>query len=204
MLNVSLPKRQPVSRYRLPRRLRFIWVSIAIRAWPLAQLWYRSWGLRLNGGPEDPVWYFAYGANMHDSAFIERRRMRPTEWRVGRLSGYRLRFNLNGIPRGRAAPANIEKDTGSEVWGVIYKITLRELVRLNVTEGVPGPGYQPVELETEDSNGHVVVAVSYVAEGNSKDGKPSLRYINLLRDGAREHALPPHWIAHLEGVDHAD
>ena len=144
MLNVSLPKRQLVSRYRLPRRLRFIWVSIAIRAWPLAQLWYRSWGLRLNGGPED------------------------------------------------------------QVWGVIYKITLRELVRLNVTEGVPGPGYQPVELETEDSNGHVVVAVSYVAEGNSKDGKPSLRYINLLRDGAREHALPPHWIAHLEGVDHAD
>ena len=132
------------NRIRAPRRARRLWVSIATRAWPLAQFWYRSWGLRLDGRPEDVVWYFAYGANMHDSAFIERRRMRPTERRVGRLPGYRLRFNLDGFPRGRAAPANIQAASESEVWGVLYRITLRELVRLNVTEGVPGPRYQPV------------------------------------------------------------
>jgi len=32
--------------------------------------------------------YFAYGANMHDRAFRERRRMRPVEQRVGRIRGY--------------------------------------------------------------------------------------------------------------------
>ncbi len=179
-------------------------MSIAARAWPLARLWYRAWGLRLDGKPGDPVWYFAYGANMHDSAFIERRRMRPSEWRVGRLPGFRLRFNLGGNPKGRAAPANIEAAPDAEVWGVLHRITLRELVRLNVTEGVPGPRYQPLELPIEDGDGKFVTAVAYIADGNPRDGNPSLRYITLLRDGAREHGLPDHWIAHLDCVRHAE
>jgi gamma-glutamylcyclotransferase len=178
-----------------------------VRAWPLARMWYRGWGLRLDGHPDDRVWYFAYGANMHHSAFRQRRGMHPTDWRIGRLSGYRLRFNLEGRPKGRAAPANISADPDrpdSEVWGVLYQITLRELVRLNATEGVPGPRYQPAELTVEDHQGNPLNATSYVANGNEKDGKPSLRYINLLRNGARDHGLPNHWIAHLEGVRHAE
>lgn len=169
----------------------------------MAQLWYRAWGLRLDGRPDDPVWYFAYGANMHDSAFLERRRMRPTEWRTGRLPGYRLRFNLGGFPKGRAAPANIQAAPDDEVWGVLHRITLRELVRLNVTEGVPGPRYQPLDLPVEDGDGNMVTAVAYVADGNPEDGNPSLRYITLLRNGARDHGLPDHWIAYLDGIQQA-
>lgn len=130
--------------------------------------------------------------------------MRPTERRIGCLHGYRLRFNLEGIPRGRAAPANIEADAEGEVWGVLYRITLRELVRLNVTEGVPGPRYQPVDLPVADSDGNIVTAVSYVAQGNPQDGRPSLRYITLLRDGARDKGLPDHWIDRLDEVPHAE
>jgi hypothetical protein len=33
------------------------------------------------------------------------------------------------------------------------------------------------------------------------DGKPSLRYIRLLRDGARAHRLPEYYIRFLESVD---
>lgn len=197
-------RRTQLSRRRAPRAVRRLWVRVAVRAWPLARLWYRSWGLRLDGRPDDPVWYFAYGANMHDSAFLERRGMRPAEWRVGRLPGYRLRFNLDGFPRGRAAPANIQADPDAEVWGVLHRITLRELVRLNVTEGVPGPRYQPVDLSVKDKEGNRVTAISYVADGNQHDGNPSLRYITLLRDGARDHGLPDHWIARLDGVQHAE
>ena len=53
------------------------------------------------------MWYLAYGSNMHHSAFRERRGIQPMEWRVGRIKGYRLRFNLEGRPKGKAAPANI-------------------------------------------------------------------------------------------------
>jgi cation transport regulator ChaC len=149
------------------------------------------------------VWYFAYGSNMHDSAFRERRRMRPLEWRAGRITGYRLRFNLDGTPRGKAAPANICLDPAGEVWGVLYKITRREMLRLNSTEGVPGGRYHPTWLTVEDADGQPLIAMTYVAEGNAADGRPSLRYISLLRDGARAHGLPETWVRLLDSVEHA-
>jgi gamma-glutamylcyclotransferase len=74
---------------------------------------------RLDDGLEDAVWYFTYGANMHDGPFQERRGMRPSACPAGRIPGYRLRFNLNGRPKGRAGPANISPDKDGEVLGGI-------------------------------------------------------------------------------------
>lgn len=173
---------------------------LANRSWPIAKLWYRLAGLPLGGAPTDPVWYFAFGSNMRSSVFIERRGMQPTAWRVGRLPDYRLRFNLDGRPKGRAAPANIAPAQGEEVWGVLFKITQREMVRLNATEGVPGRVYRPTYLTVYDENGHPQTAMTYVADGNPEDGRPSLRYITLLREGAREYGLPASWQAHMDQV----
>ena len=189
---------------RLRHGLRRVWIPVILQSWPLARLWYRVWGLSLTGQPEDEVWYFAFGANMHDSAFLERRRMRPAEWRSGRLEGYRLRFNLDGRPRGRSAPANIEPSDDDEVWGVLYRITRRQLVHLNATEGVPGCNYRPHWVDALDASDNRLRVVTYMAEGNERDGSPSLRYITLLREGARAHGLPDHWIDRLESVEHAD
>ena len=174
-----------------PRRaLKRLWVPIILRVWPLARAWYRVWGLKLDGDPEDQVWYFAYGTNMHDSSFRQRRRMSPLEWRAGRIPGYRLRFNLEGRPKGKGAPANISRDPGAGVWGVLYRITRRDLVRLNSTEGIPGWRYRPIWLDAEDAHGNALKIVTYIADGKDTDGKPSLRYITLLREGARAHGLP--------------
>ena len=86
--------------------------------------------------------------------------------------------------------------------GVLYRITRRDLLRLDSTEGVPGRGYRHIEIAAEDRNGRVVQAVTYMAQGNEVDGKPSLRYITLLRDGARAHGLPETHIRFLESVEH--
>jgi hypothetical protein len=67
---------------------------------------------------------------MHEGTFFERRKIRPLESRVGRAIGYRLRFNLEGPPKSRTAPANICPDVGQDVWGVLYKITRRDMLRL--------------------------------------------------------------------------
>ena len=186
------------------RGLRRIWVPIIHQVWPLARLWYHAWGLTLDGHPEDVVWYFAYGANMHDSAFRERRGMRPKEWRAGRITGYRLRFNLDGRPKGKAAPANISLDKEGEVWGVLYRISRRELVQLNATEGVPGWRYRPLWFIAEEIGGNPLDAVTLIADGKDQDGRPSLRYLTLLREGAREHGLPGHWVSFLESINHAE
>lgn len=173
------------------------------RSWLLSKFWYRLNGLSITGRPDEEVWYFAFGANMHDSAFRERRQMRPLDWRPGRVKGYRLRFNLEGRPKGKAAPANIDPCPGEEVWGVLYKITRRDLVWLDSTEGVPGRRYRPVWVDAEDISGRPIEAVTYVADGKETDGSPSLRYITLLREGARAHDLPKHWVQMLERIEHA-
>ena len=165
---------------------------------------YRLHGLTLLGRPNDETWYFAYGANMHDSAFRERRGMHPLEWRPGRIRGYRLRFNLEGRPKGKAAPANICPEPSAEVWGVLYRITRRDLIRLDASEGIPGRRYRPVWLQVEDIHDNSLEAVTYVAEGQEKDGNPSRRYLALLREGARAHELPEHWIQYLESVEPAE
>lgn len=175
---------------------------VLVKSWLLSKVHYRAHGLRLDGRPSDHVWYFAYGSNMHDSAFQERRRIRPFEWRAGRIAGYRLRFNLEGRPKGKAAPANICPDPSAEVWGVLYRITRRDLLRLDSIEGVPGGHYRPTVLTAEDTDGNQVPVVAYSAVGKPHDGIPSLRYITLLREGARAHGLPEAWLRYLDSVAH--
>lgn len=174
------------------------------RSWLLSRVHYRLRGLELSGRPSDEVWYFAYGANMHDSAFLVRRGMRPLEWRPARARGWRLRLNLEGRPKGKAAPANLCADASAEVWGVLYRITRAGLVHLDATEGVPGRRYRHLWLDAEDVEGHVVHAVTYIADGRAADGNPSQRYLTLLRDGARAHGLPDHWLRHLDGIKAAE
>jgi cation transport regulator ChaC len=176
---------------------------LVARSWVLSWLYYRLHGLKLAGRPGEQVWYFAYGANMHDRAFRQRRRMRPVDQRVGRICGYRLRFNLDGRPKGRAAPANLAADAEAEVWGVLYKLTRRDLLRLDATEGVPGRGYRPQCFEAEDRDGRTLSVVAYIAGGNETDGTPSLRYLTLLREGARANGLPGYWLQFLDSVEHA-
>jgi hypothetical protein len=84
-----------------------------------------------------------------------------------------------------------------------YKVRRRDLLRLDSTEGVPGRGYQPQWFEAEDCSGGVLPAVAYIARGNENDGYPSLRYLTLLREGARANGLPGHWLQFLDRVEHA-
>ena len=86
---------------------------------------------------------------------------------------------------------------------LLYAITCRDLVRLDATEGVPYWRYRPQWVLAEDIHGKTLRAVTYVAPGKQADGRPSLRYITMLREGARAHSLPEHYIRFLDQVKHA-
>ena len=103
----------------------------------------------------------------------------------------------------RAAPATLFPDPKAEMWGVLYSVTRRDLVRLDATEGIPWSWYRPLWLDAEDVNGRQLPAMTYIADGKEVDARPSLRYITLLRDGARSHGLPEHYIRFLEQVETA-
>ena len=80
------------------------------------------------------------------------------------------------------------------------RITLHQLVQLDATEGMR---YRHVLADAEDKEGRPMRAVSYIAAGKETDGNTSLCYLTLLREGARAHGLPRHWIAFLEKIEHA-
>ena len=190
----AMPRAHRIPMSRGLRRLQPNLRRLVTKSWLLSRCYYRYRGARLRGRPGEEIWYFAYGANMDDSTFRIRRGIEALEYRSSRVKGYRLRFNLDGRPKGRSAPANLHPDPDAEVWGVLYRITRRDLVRLDLTEGVPGRWYRHVEIEAEDRDGRAIQAVTYMAQGKEMDGKPSLRYITLIRDGARAHGLPENYI----------
>jgi len=184
------------------RRLQPNLRRLVTKSWLLSRYYYRYRGARLRGRPGEEIWYFAYGANMGDSTFRIRRGIEALEYRSARVKGYQLRFNLDGRPKGRSAPANLCPDPDAEVWGVLYRITRRDLLLLDATEGVPGLGYRHIEIEAKDGDGRAIQAVAYMARGNEMDGKPSLRYITLIRNSARAHGLPENYIRFLDAVEH--
>ena len=175
----------PIPRWGLGFKLR----RVTAKSWLLSRCYYRRRGARLLGRPQDQIWYFAYGANMHEATFRVRRGIQPLEHRSGRIKGYRVRFNLEGRPKEKAAPANLYPDPDAEVWGVLYRITRRDLMRLDSTEGVPGRGYRHVEIEAEDCNGRMTVGlfagdrsvqVSSVRAGRVK-GSPAAGWPSVRR-----------------------
>ena len=80
----------------------------------------------------ETVWYFAYGSNLHDAIFRERRGMRARAVRRGWLDGFRLCFNLPVGP-GERGVANIEATVGESICGALYLLTPSDCDRLDRT-----------------------------------------------------------------------
>ena len=170
--------------------------------WPLCRLWVR---IRRGRVPPpqvpDPVWYFAYGSNMNERLFWKRRHMTPIETRIGRLADHRLCFSVAGGMRpGLSAHANTADDPGGTVHGVLYLLPLRKFIRLDASEGRQ---YAYLWTEAEDAAGNTVPMVTYKVRLAAPEGQPSLRYLKLIREAARQRELPEHYVAFLEHVKHA-
>jgi len=168
--------------------------------WPVCRLWVR---LRRGRVPPpsvpDPVWYFAFGSNMNERLFRERRHMTPIETRIGRLANHRLCFSAAGGMRpGVSAPADIADDPGGTVHGVLYLLPLRKFVRLDASEGTQ---YGYLWTEAEDGEGNKLPVVTYKLRWPASEGRPSLRYLNLLREAAHQRGLPQEYTAFLDGVE---
>ena len=147
----------------------------------------------------DQVWYFAYGSNMNERLFRERRHMIWHEARVGRVDGYRLVFSVaGGMKPGVSAPANIVEAPGESVWGVLYLVPLRKFARLDNSEGKQ---YAYVWTDVQDTAGQRVPAVTYKVPHAVSAGRPGRRYLDLVREAARQRGLPADYVAMLDRVE---
>lgn len=160
------------------------------------------WGRRGRLPPArlpDPIWYFAYGSNMNELLFRERRHMTPIETRVGRLGGHRLVFTVAGGMRpGVSAPANIVEAPSETVHGVLYLLPLRKFTRLDNSEGRQ---YAYLWTEVEDAAGNRLPVVTFRVPDAAAEGRPGRRYLDLIREAARKHGLPAGYVAMLDRVE---
>ena len=169
-------------------------------AWSVLRLWTRNRRGRLPPtSVPDPVWYFAYGSNMNERLFRERRHMTWLETRVGQLKDHRLVFTVaGGMQPGLSAPANIVDAPGETVHGVLYLLPLRKFARLDNSEGKQ---YTYHWGEAVDAAANHLPIVTYKVPTARPEGRPGRRYLELLREAARQRGLPAEYQAMLDRVE---
>ena len=136
--------------------------------------------------------YFAYGSNLLSRRMLERV---PSAAARGpaRLAGWRLALDKPG--RDGTAKANLRHATEAHAWGVAWALDPAHWPGLHACER----GYRRIEVDVILAGG-LVRAATYVSELFTDDLLPSGAYRRFLVEGAREHGLPAHWVALLEGL----
>ncbi|MCY1004215.1 gamma-glutamylcyclotransferase [Nannocystis pusilla] len=152
------------------------------------------------------VWYFAYGSNLHPQRRATRAALSPLDTTPGTLCGWRLVFDMPGVPPADPAMASIRREAGSEVHGLLLRLTAHQFAALVGSEG--GDRFyvrEQVEVIAYDDR-KVIAEVFIAAPGRrlQRERTPSRRYLELIREGARLSALRPEYCAWLEALPHAE
>nr|XP_045624284.1 gamma-glutamylcyclotransferase-like [Procambarus clarkii]XP_045624285.1 gamma-glutamylcyclotransferase-like [Procambarus clarkii] len=145
--------------------------------------------------------YFAYGSNLLKKR-IHINNPSAEMRSVGKLKDYRLDFN-HFSHRWQGAVATIIEDPGNYLYGVLWEIGNEDMAKLDMQEGVHKGIYKVLEVDVETPSGESVKARCYqLAVPFEEDRKPSLTYMEVITQGARENRLPEDYIKFLESIEH--
>lgn len=142
---------------------------------------------------------FAYGSNM-SRARLQARLVSARFVAVASLSGHRLCFNKVGSDGSAKCNAEATGRAGDRVMGVVFELDAAEKPVLDRIEGL-GVGYEEKHIEVLTTDGERLAAVMYAAIRLDPSLKPYSWYRHHVLMGAREHGLPPDYIARIETVD---
>jgi hypothetical protein len=148
------------------------------------------------------LWYFAYGSNMQSATLRGRRSIAFRQALAARAPGWRLVFDKPPlVPIGHSF-ANVVPDLSAEVLGVAYEIGEEDLAHIDLTEGVLIGNYERVAIAVHPLAGDREPLSAFTLTSDRRDPtlRPSLRYLELLVEGAIEHGLPQDYDTFLRGV----
>lgn len=134
--------------------------------------------------------YFAYGSNLCVQQ-MARRCPDAVSPRLATLADHDWLINERGV-------ATIEPFAGSQVHGVIWDVSDRDLATLDSAEGVP-VRYRRNRMTVDTEAGPTTVWV-YV-DHRVEPGAPRPGYLERIIDGARQHGLPERWLEFLRRWD---
>lgn len=137
------------------------------------------------------IWNFAYGSNMHPAKVRRRAGFRPRRVQPATLDGWRLAFNLaTGIGWIEPSMANVVPAPDHTVHGLALEMSAAEFRALERSEGGQR-FYRSVDVMVTTYEGESLAAKVFVAQHDAvrAETAPSLRYMTLIRAGARYHGL---------------
>ena len=153
---------------------------------------------------EEDIWNFAIGSNMHPDKLKGRANLVIKESFPAKLKGWRLAFNLQGISWLEPSMAGVEPDPEETVHGVLVRLSSEDFAKLVQSEG-GDQSYAREAVEVETYCGKVQKAFVFRALDARKlpqDRPPTLRYLELIRTGARLNGLDPGYIEKLDALPH--
>ena len=119
---------------------------------------------------------------------------------VALLRGYRLRWHKKSKTDGSGkCDIELSPELDAMVYGVLFKFSLHEKEELDRFEGLRG-GYDEKPVEVKVGEGSLMVS-TYFATKTSANLKPFTWYKAYVVNGARQHQLPPDYIAFLEETE---
>ncbi len=143
----------------------------------------------------DTFVYFAYGSNMLGPRMLLRA---PSARRIGLASLPNFSLRWHKVSKDGSGKCDIEAESGSVVYGVLYEIKLADKPGLDLAEGL-STGYREVQLEVHTDRGTQMVT-SYQATNIDRYTTPYSWYKTLVLEGARQQQLDPVYIRALEAV----
>lgn len=113
---------------------------------------------------------------------------------IARLHGWRLTLDKRAMDG--SGKANLASETGSSVWGFVYRIDSSAWTDLDRFE----PGYTRTPIEVIAADGARLAVQAYIASVPVADLVALEGYQTLIVDGAREHGLPADYVTWLEAL----
>jgi hypothetical protein len=132
--------------------------------------------------------HFAYGSNMH-RAVMRRHAPAAQPLHPARLEGYRFVITRDGY-------ASLVRDRSRCVYGLLWRLTARDRVTLDLWENIAGGLYRAEMVPVSDAGSRRRVLV-YIAR-QRPFGRPRPGYMEIVVKAARELKLPAEYIAALK------
>jgi len=146
------------------------------------------------------VFYFAYGSNMNWQQMQQRC---PTSQFVcvARLDNYQFGITRHSRLRD-CGTANIFPVYGNAVWGIVYDVSVGDLITLDGFED--GYRRQVLPVYALGNGVRPLQALVYVADIESNVPLPNAEYKRLILEGAKHWQLPAAYLLALERIRSAE